>query len=113
MKRKEIDLKEFVPVKGSDNYLLSSSGKIYNIRRMKLVRIVYGRCYVYRIGYLPVAFLVLFHFLPPEDFTRFIFHKDGNVNNNNLKNLSYVPSRKNATVSLNSDTRLTRYFNHN
>jgi len=99
-----LSLEIFKPIKGYDDYLISTWGRVFNTRTGK-----YVRQEVHDKGYLRVDLfngagrkhckvhrLVAEAFIPNPDGKQQINHIDGNNQNNSISNLEWVTNEENA-----------------
>lgn len=92
------DLEIYNPIPGYPNYLITSHGRVLNIKKgmkelklsdkkgRKTVRLSYNGCtkqfYVHR--------LVAKAFLPKSKYEYSVIHLDGDLSNNHYKNLNWI-----------------------
>ena len=94
-----------VPIKGCENYKISSDGKVFNKLGKELKQELnpdgsLNICITKNIDgariqtHLSVARLVALAFLPMDKEYRFVRHKDGNKKNNNVNNIEWVTDKR-------------------
>ena len=94
-----------VPIKGCENYKISSDGKVFNKLGKELKQELnpdgsLNICITKNIDgariqtHLSVARLVALAFLPTDEEYRFVRHKDGNKKNNNVNNIEWVTDKR-------------------
>ena len=94
-----------VPIKGCENYKISSDGKVFNKLGKELKQELNSDgslniCITKNIDgvriqtHLSVARLVALAFLPMDKEYRFVRHKDGNKKNNNVNNIEWVTDKR-------------------
>ena len=94
-----------VPIKGCENYKISSDGKVFNKLGKELkqelnsdgslnIRITKNIDGARIQTHLSVARLVALAFLPTDKEYHFVRHKDGNKKNNNVNNIEWVTEKR-------------------
>lgn len=98
---------QFVKIKKFPNYLISNLGRVYSIKRKKILKPFINNC-----GYVMITLyndlgskkftihnLVAEHFLNKEKENLEVNHKDENKLNNCVENLEYLTHKENSQYS--------------